>query len=146
MIEITLKDLIILLVVGLIFFILLVVFIFKKFTSRKKLIGLDPFFVQEKWKKINSLIKKGGENNLKIALIEADNLFDSVLKSMGFGGNSLGERLKVASYRYPELKKIWEAHKIRNQIVHEPEFELNLKKAKKALEIFKKGLKNLGAI
>jgi len=79
-------------------------------------------------------------------LLKADNLFDDVLKSVGFGGSTLGERLKVASYKYPKLREVWEAHKIRNRLVHESEFELSLSQTKRAIEIFKRALKNLGAI
>lgn len=42
-----------------------------------------------------------------------------MLKSWHFAGNTLGERLKVAGYRFPELRKVWPAHKMRNRIVHE---------------------------
>jgi len=146
MIEISLRNFLILIIFVILFFILIVFFLLKKIKTRKISHRADRDITKEKWREIEFLIKSGEKNNLKIALLKADNLFDDVLKSVGFGGSTLGERLKVASYKYPKLREVWEAHKIRNRLVHESEFELSLSQTKRAIEIFKRALKNLGAI
>ncbi len=78
-----------------------------------------------------------------MAIVEADKLLDSSLKSMTIPGETLGERLKFASYKYPELRKVWFAHKLRNQLVHEASFEISVGQAKSALHEYKKALKVL---
>ncbi|HEX9664769.1 MAG TPA: hypothetical protein VGA49_03000, partial [Patescibacteria group bacterium] len=82
----------------------------------------------------------------KLAVMEADKLFDHVLKKMYFPGSTLGERLKAACYKYDKLREIWWAHKVRNQIVHEATYDLNYKTAQGALKTFKKGLEELGIL
>ena len=40
-------------------------------------------------------------------------------------------------------EEVWEAHKIRNQIVHEPDFEITQSEARKILGIYEKAVKRL---
>ena len=55
-------------------------------------------FYKEEWNKIEELASYGKEMNLKLAIIEADKLLDSVLKKMYFPGKTMAERLKSASF------------------------------------------------
>jgi len=71
---------------------------------------------------------------------------DHVLKAMAMPGTTLGERLKSAQYKYPKLSKVWWAHKIRNQLVHEASFSVNHRTAKSAIHEFEKALKELGVL
>ena len=76
------------------------------------------------WEKINQLQKLGGPSNLRQALITADRTLDNVLKEL-YKGESMGERLKEAKDRFdrPTYNLIWDAHKIRNSLVHEAGYE-----------------------
>lgn len=58
---------------------------------------------------------------LKQELINADTLLDYCLKASGTRGDTLGERLKNAKGRFAPAKynQVWEAHKLRNKLVHE---------------------------
>ncbi len=105
----------------------------------------DRRFVQEEWKKIESLARTNTEASLQLAVMQADKLLDHVLKTMGMPGSTLGERLKVACYKYPELKDVWWAHKVRNTIVHEPGSHSS-RKLHQALNEFEKALKKLGVL
>ena len=58
----------------------------------------------------------------------------------------MGERLKRVDGRLSDINKVWYAHKIRNQIAHEPDFLLEYTTANRALASFKQALKDLGAI
>ena len=59
-------------------------------------------------------------NDWKLAIIEADIILDDLLKQRGYGGNSLGERLKsISPNQLASLNDAWEAHKIRNRIAHD---------------------------
>jgi hypothetical protein len=61
-------------------------------------------------------------------------------------GMTLGERLKMAQYKYPKLKNVWWAHKIRNQLVHEASFQLSTRMASQALDEFEKAFKILNLL
>ncbi len=64
-------------------------------------------------------IDSDNPNDWKLAIIEADIILDEALKEMGYGGASLGERLKSLSpTQLSSLDIAWQAHKVRNQIAH----------------------------
>ena len=85
----------------------------------------------------------------KLAILEADNMLDSILESEGYRGESIGEKLKVvdpgdlASYN-----DAWEAHKVRNQIAHEgaATMDFSKKMARDTITKFEKVFKELGYI
>lgn len=100
-----------------------------------------------KWKKILSYLERGLESEAKLALIEAEEILDETLKELGYPGETLGERLnKITPDTLPNLDQIWEIHKIRNNIVHDPTYKLSLDEAKKALSVYERALKDLLAI
>ena len=81
-----------------------------------------------------------------ISVIEADKLLDKAMMEMGLPGKTMGERLKKSGSRFTNLNAVWRAHKLRNTIAHESDFEITYKQAFNALAIFKQALKDLGAI
>lgn len=101
---------------------------------------------QTKWLKIGNGLTKADTRSYNFSVLEADKLLDKALKEMGVPGQSMGEKLKKLGNRLPNLNQIWYAHKLRNQIVHESDFQISYDDAKRALRIFRQALKNLGAI
>ncbi len=119
-----------------------IIWLKKKLTS-PELYGMTREQVAKRWKQVMDTSKMNGDMGLKLSIIEADKLLDAALKSLVMPGETLGERLKVACYKYPKLKNVWWAHKLRNNIVHDHSFRLNSGQAKKALNEFEKALKEL---
>ncbi|KKS07640.1 hypothetical protein A3K01_01215 [candidate division WWE3 bacterium RIFOXYD1_FULL_43_17] len=76
------------------------------------------------WENISILLKQKGPSQLKQALIMADKSLDAVLKEI-VPGETMGERLKNAVEKFdrPTYNRIWDAHKLRNSLVHEAGFE-----------------------
>lgn len=102
--------------------------------------------VVKAWAKITARLETGLESEYKLAIIEADSMLNDILKRMGFGGETLGERLeKLTVAILPNLKQIWEAHKIRNNIVHDPDYRLTLDEARRVLDIYEQALRDLQA-
>ncbi len=106
----------------------------------------DVQVYQTKWLKIENGLTKADTRSYNFSVLEADKLLDKALKEMGVPGQSMGEKLKKLGNRLPNLNQIWYAHKLRNQIVHESDFQISYDDAKRALRIFRQALKNLGAI
>jgi hypothetical protein len=99
------------------------------------------------WRKITDYFRTGDEQNLKLAIIEADNVLDEALKAAGFAGQTLADRLKkVTSEDLPNIDDLWEAHKLRNKIVHEASFGLSIGLAERALEIYQKAFQDMGLL
>lgn len=117
----------------------LVEFITYKPFGTKKLI--------KQWLKIKERLETGLESEYKLAIIEAEAILDDVLKKMGYSEETFGEKLKQVSVDIlPNIEEIWEAHKTRNNIVHDPDFKLNLDEAKKTISIYEKALTDLGVL
>jgi len=117
----------------------------RRFLSRPELHGMGREEIGRRWDEIER-IGAGSVMGGKMAIVEADKLLDTALKSMAIPGETLGERLKFAGYRYPELKKVWFAHRLRNQLVHETSFELSHAQAKKALADYRHALKTINVL
>lgn len=89
------------------------------------------------WEKINTKLNSVNPNDWKIAVIEADKTLDESLKTAGIAGGTEGERLKniVGADIGDNLNNVWNAHKIRNSIVHDSAFELANDVARKTVRI-----------
>ncbi len=88
----------------------------------------------EKWENILRLVESENPNDWKAAIIDADNLLDSILIEQGFAGTSLGERLKNS--KFDTIQNAWEGHKIRNSIAHDSNFNLTKRETKRAIQNF----------
>jgi len=114
-----------------------------------ELLTYRPFGVrkmEKSWKKIVVRIDTGLESEYKLAVIEADNMLDEILKKMGYGGESLGERLeKLTAATLPDIEGIREVHQVRNNIIHDPNYKLSLNETRRLLDIFEKAFKDLEA-
>lgn len=113
-------------------------FTFKPYGSKK---------IEKRWNKIKDRLNLSSESEHKLAIIEAESLLDDILKKIGFSGEVIGDRLKqITPLQLENIEEILEAHKIRNNIVHDPDYRLSLEEAKKAFEIYEKALINLEAL
>lgn len=103
--------------------------------------------VNKSWLKIKKMMSYNDEGHFKLAIIEADNVLDNILKSADTPGETLGERLKnLNPAQIPNLNEVWEAHKIRNRLVHEPDYSLDSQTATKTISFYEKAFKNLELI
>lgn len=104
--------------------------------------GLKKTF--KEWAKISKRLEVGQEADYKLAVIEADGLLNDVLVKMGYGGETIVDRLKqIDSTILPNIDKALEVHKIRNNIVHDPDYQLTLAQATKILNIYEESLRHL---
>ncbi|MBI4457551.1 hypothetical protein HY633_01145 [Candidatus Uhrbacteria bacterium] len=108
--------------------------------------AFDREEMSKRWDEIEALLKAPGEVSRKLAVMEADKLLDYALKALAMPGTTLGERLKFAQYKYPKLREVWWAHKIRNQLAHEAAFHLDAAMAAGAVKAFKRALEELGVV
>jgi len=100
--------------------------------------------ITKKWTKIEERLKSGQEAELKLAVIEADKFFDDVLKRCSYAGKDMGERLrKINASQISNIDDIWQAHKIRNNIVHDINYKLTIIDAEKAIKSFRSALEEL---
>ncbi len=99
-----------------------------------------------KWLTIERSLVRDQIASYHLSVLNADKLLDQSLKESGSKGNTMGERLKSSSSRLSNRNAVWAAHKLRNQIAHEPDVEVSYDTARRALASFKQALKDVGAI
>jgi hypothetical protein len=117
-------------------------------TKSRQSASVDTQEVTKRWSDIQTSIGLGGATHFGSAVVAADKLLDYVLRQKGYAGETMGERLRAAQ---PDLtsetyNQVWQAHKLRNTLVHEIEGEVLSFQAKEAITSFEKGLKELGAL
>ncbi|MDP2656456.1 MAG: hypothetical protein Q8P11_02735 [bacterium] len=99
-----------------------------------------------RWAKIEQLAMQNDEMSGKMALMEADKFFDLALKMMMFSGDTMGERMKVAGYKFPKMQDAWQAHILRNKMVHDAQFSLRPDSARRAVGQYKNALKQMNVL
>ena len=112
------------------------------FRAVKAPVRLNHELYRQRWQQAQSHLNQ--PNTWPLAVIEADKILDQALKDSHFKGQTMAERLSSASLTLADYQAIWQAHKLRNQLVHEPEAVITKKQAKRALTIFEQALINLG--
>jgi hypothetical protein len=58
----------------------------------------------------------------------------------------MADRMKNAAPMFSNRNGVWSAHKLRNQIAHEPDVRVTYDSSRAALNAFRQALKDVGAI
>ena len=100
-----------------------------------------------KWKSVQLFTESENQSDWKIAIIEADKMLDDALQTSGAGGENLGDRLKNFDPKTTVwLDDAWDAHKVRNRIAHESDFEITKYETRKAVSKYEHALREMRAI
>ena len=101
--------------------------------------------LKKSWEKIQKRVVTGSESEYKVAIIEADNLLNATLEKRGYKGKNFEERIgQVEKDTLSNPEEVLGAHKIRNFIVYDPDYKLDLDEAKKTLKIYEEAIQNIG--
>jgi hypothetical protein len=92
--------------------------------------------IMKKIAKIDKRIESGVEENYKMALLEINDLFDSIVKNLGYG----------AEKKLSNITDIKAAGKLNKKIIEEKEYKLSYEDAKKSVDAYKDGLEELGVL
>ena len=101
---------------------------------------------QAKFLAIENKLSRDNPATYMNAVIEGDKLLDRALTELGIPGKTMGDRLKRSGDKFSNLDAVWKAHKLRNTVAHETDFDISYKQAASALLAYKQALKDLGAI
>lgn len=101
--------------------------------------------INSKLENIDLLVQGGRENDIRTALIQLDAILDAVLQQKHVRGKTLGERLKNGREYFDRstYNAVWEAHKLRNRIVHEIDYRPPVAHVKQQYMELKMGIKRL---
>jgi len=99
------------------------------------------------WKEIVANLESGDPARRKYAVIEADKVLDELLKMSGYHGEDMGERLKqITSAQLSNIEDIWQAHKVRNRIAHESDFQVGASDAERIIDAYGRAFRQLKLI
>lgn len=101
-----------------------------------------------RWNQTLTYLFSDSSSDWKLAVLEADAILDELLIDLGFKGENLGERLKMANQdNFYNLSKAWEVHNIRNKVAHEGlSFTLSHHEAKRIVAIYEDIFHHYGVI
>lgn len=99
------------------------------------------------WSGIEEKAREGTPQSLVLAVISADNLVDTALKQTGLEGEHMADRLQHFTYDdFNQIENLWRAHKLRNELVHTPGFQLKKGEAEEILRVYESFLRTLRAL
>lgn len=107
---------------------------------------LDKVLYRKVWHAIEHGMDPKQPDSLQMAIVKADKLLDKAMRDYGVAGRTMGDRLKARRGRWSNEDAVWAAHKLRNQIAHEPQVTVTTQTAKRAMAGFERALKDLGAL
>ncbi len=102
--------------------------------------------IADRWKKIRKRLDTGVESEYKLAIIEGEDFLLEVLDERGFEGKNFEEIIASTGVGLlANQEELIQAHKIRNSIVYEPNFSIDLEETKIILLIFETAVKTVSA-
>ncbi|HTY39898.1 MAG TPA: hypothetical protein VMC43_02315 [Candidatus Paceibacterota bacterium] len=116
---------------------------------KKHVLTLRSQMYRERWQKILQGLQLGTPEAMRLAVIDADTLIDDALKNLGLPGEHMADRLSqfhLSSEEMHSLNGVWEAHRLRNEIVHTPGFAVSGEDVQDALNKYEAFLKELGLV
>lgn len=124
----------------------ILVFVGISMSQKRKHTSFDKEKYQTNWLSIENSLQQDNPASYKTAIMDADKLLGHAMAEMGIRGNTMGERLKNSGSRFSDINAVWTAHKVRNKIAHEVDYQVSYKQAQQSLRIFRKALRDLEAI
>ncbi len=93
--------------------------------------------MEEKWRQVKKNIQSNNEKLNKKAVIDAGDMVYEIFKKIGYEGDTLGEQLKdVKSEHFLDVEKLQKSNIIRNQIIKDPMYNLDLATAQDIIKTF----------
>jgi hypothetical protein len=118
---------------------LIIIYVFAKSTTLGKAVSqakknkAPKKKMFKRWIKIERRFNSGVEANYRLAILEADNIYDESLKILGYG----------AERDLSNIDEIKKARRVKNQIIDNSSFKLTREDTAYSLIAYKKGLEEL---
>lgn len=99
------------------------------------------------WKHVVKRMQTNDMTNWKLAIMEADELMDEVIKASGYRGANADERFQqVTPEVLSNIDQVKEAHRTRNRAAQEPDFVIIKDEALQTLRVYKKAFQDFGLL
>ncbi len=135
----------ILLMLSAVLFVAVAILVIIVLTQHRRL-PLNKSFYRRHLSEINQLLSGSSPHGWQVAVINADKLLFHAMKAKGVRGANMGEILKNGAALLSKRNAVWMAHKLRNRLAHENGVKISQVAARKAVDSFVSGLRDMGAI
>lgn len=103
--------------------------------------------VAKPWREIQEKMNSANPADWAVAVIQADAVLDQILKSSGYVGDTMGDRLKQVNHaELASIDDVWRAHRIRNRLAHETMGGLSRRDALTAIAGYEQAFRELNYI
>ncbi|TXH07154.1 MAG: hypothetical protein E6R05_00720 [Candidatus Moraniibacteriota bacterium] len=93
---------------------------------------------EERWRHIERRLESDNPSQYKVAVLEADQYADEILKESGYDGANMGERLAgINPGQLQSYEALKAAHEVRNRIVREQNFVVTRDQAEELMSHYK---------
>ena len=100
--------------------------------------------IDEQWGAIRNKFAEGTADARKVAIINADTFIDKMLRDAGIEGTHMADRLEqLAGDELKTIDRLWRAHRLRNDLVHTPEFVVSESTAEKTMTDYEAFLREI---
>lgn len=98
---------------------------------------------QLRWRRILEQVSSDDEQKWRLAIMEADIMLNDLLDVLGYKGETMADKMKrVTIEAFNTIDFAWEAHKIRNRIVHDGDaYTLDTREANRVIRMYERVLK-----
>lgn len=99
----------------------------------------DVSRVAFRWQKIQEQLESGESKRWRNAILEADQVLNDLLDSLGYKGETMAEKMKKADVAaFNTIDFAWEAHQIRNRVAKDVDFALDDKEARRVIRMYER--------
>ncbi|MBI4094993.1 MAG: hypothetical protein HY435_02250 [Candidatus Liptonbacteria bacterium] len=113
-----------------------------------KTLTLRDAVLKERWQGIVARVTGSRSmDTMKLAVIDADKICDDVLRRLGLGGQHMADRIsQLDQEEFSSVKRLWDAHRFRNNLVHTPGYPVSREQAQRTIEDYQAFLKEVGIL
>jgi hypothetical protein len=103
--------------------------------------------ITKRWQEVNSHLQSQDDSERRLAVIDADDILNEVLGKIGYEGDDIYDKLiRLNKEIIPNIEELKEAHKIKKEIMHDPNKDLSIEETKDIVSRYEVILKDLQVI
>ncbi|TSC86132.1 MAG: Uncharacterized protein G01um10148_638 [Parcubacteria group bacterium Gr01-1014_8] len=106
----------------------------------RPIVSQDLSRTQLRWRRIWEQVNSEDVEKWRLAILEADIMLNDLLDVLGYKGETMADKMKqIPIEAFNSIDFAWEAHKIRNRVVHDSaNVQLDAREAKRVIRMYER--------
>lgn len=115
--------------------------------SRRTMRSMKDPKIAARFSELQEVASQGSPRSRALAIVELDALVDGVLRHLGIQGEHIADRIeRLDTGGFTTIEKLWNAHRLRNEILRNPGLEVAHADAHQAIMAYGAFLRELGVL